>query len=593
MKARLLNPNEVIQPGDQYAVDKDRWFACTDSIGHTVAEQRIRGGCRSFIVRRLPVARMLDSWQIIGPGDEWTCRDEPQEKHWRPCKRSVGYMLRDFKRLVPGIQIRRAPDAKEPHELTWLNIDSYSIQVGVTFMRMNRAWDCEHRRVTRIIENSPISDSRIWFTQDDCLGTFYASAAEFIAWFNERRPHQRFYGSAPPAPTAPAVLVREERDGWRDLSPTETIQLGDQYWGMAGWTDCLGSVGEPATFLSRVIRDRRIAPLPGSGWRVLGPEELVEKGDEYWSGYESDWESCTEPGCRAGEYLPKSVRRPATVREVLNSNAASAATMAGKGVDMASGRDESVRTWKHTPDNSKPKFFRGPGGALLCDRAVEGLTDELRDDDTASYYGGKFIVGESISESGAKKIAEAFGEFASKDKRIKATFSTTDPKPYQPVYRTLVSDEIIQKGDEMRWKGEEWNELHHSIGLKIHQNDLEFGYEFRRSLPPGIPVKPEPCYRALLPGEIVEEGDQIKALASRSKKWNPCRFSIGNSVKEADKGAFEFRRPVASYRFLGLNDEILPGDEFQTSGGAWQTVTSRRLMTPTFYTTFKFRRLIK
>jgi hypothetical protein len=57
------------------------------------------------------------------------------------------------------------------------------------------------------------------------------------------------------------------------------------------------------------------------------------------------------------------------------------------------------------------RFWSGPGGALLCERAIAGLTQELSED-SARFYGGKHFVGETIHAGAAKKIAEAFdGEF--------------------------------------------------------------------------------------------------------------------------------------------------------------------------------------
>jgi hypothetical protein len=54
------------------------------------------------------------------------------------------------------------------------------------------------------------------------------------------------------------------------------------------------------------------------------------------------------------------------------------------------------------------KFTYGDGGALLCDEAIEGVTQELNDE-TARAYGGRFFIGESMSRKTAEKLAEALG----------------------------------------------------------------------------------------------------------------------------------------------------------------------------------------
>jgi len=55
----------------------------------------------------------------------------------------------------------------------------------------------------------------------------------------------------------------------------------------------------------------------------------------------------------------------------------------------------------------KPKFWAGPGGAMLCSVKIDGI-QEL-DLFSASYYGGTYFVGETISEKMARKIAAALG----------------------------------------------------------------------------------------------------------------------------------------------------------------------------------------
>ena len=53
-------------------------------------------------------------------------------------------------------------------------------------------------------------------------------------------------------------------------------------------------------------------------------------------------------------------------------------------------------------------FKYGPGGALVCDEPIEGVTQPL-DAQSSEYYGGKFMIGESMSHGAAKRIAELLG----------------------------------------------------------------------------------------------------------------------------------------------------------------------------------------
>lgn len=53
-----------------------------------------------------------------------------------------------------------------------------------------------------------------------------------------------------------------------------------------------------------------------------------------------------------------------------------------------------------------------PGGhccdALICSAPIAGVTQEL-EDDAAAHYGGKWFIGESMTESAMKIIASKFG----------------------------------------------------------------------------------------------------------------------------------------------------------------------------------------
>jgi hypothetical protein len=53
-------------------------------------------------------------------------------------------------------------------------------------------------------------------------------------------------------------------------------------------------------------------------------------------------------------------------------------------------------------------FRYGPGGALVCDKPIEGVTWSL-DGDSEQYYGGKYMVGESMGQSAARRLAELLG----------------------------------------------------------------------------------------------------------------------------------------------------------------------------------------
>jgi hypothetical protein len=53
----------------------------------------------------------------------------------------------------------------------------------------------------------------------------------------------------------------------------------------------------------------------------------------------------------------------------------------------------------------RPTFFAGPGGALMCNCEVHGLTHKLSNLDTAAYYGSEFFVGESMCRATMRWIA--------------------------------------------------------------------------------------------------------------------------------------------------------------------------------------------
>lgn len=54
------------------------------------------------------------------------------------------------------------------------------------------------------------------------------------------------------------------------------------------------------------------------------------------------------------------------------------------------------------------KFRYGPGGALVCDQQVPSVTQAL-DDSSSTYYGGRYMVGESMSLPAARELAKLLG----------------------------------------------------------------------------------------------------------------------------------------------------------------------------------------
>ena len=59
-------------------------------------------------------------------------------------------------------------------------------------------------------------------------------------------------------------------------------------------------------------------------------------------------------------------------------------------------------------EKSKPRFHYRPGGALVCETEIPGVTQSLEMIDE-SFYGKGYFVGESMSGFTAKAIAESLG----------------------------------------------------------------------------------------------------------------------------------------------------------------------------------------
>lgn len=56
-----------------------------------------------------------------------------------------------------------------------------------------------------------------------------------------------------------------------------------------------------------------------------------------------------------------------------------------------------------------PVFKYSTGGSLMVDRAIPGVTKYNSDISNAVFYGGRFFVAESMTETAAKRIAESLG----------------------------------------------------------------------------------------------------------------------------------------------------------------------------------------
>jgi len=54
------------------------------------------------------------------------------------------------------------------------------------------------------------------------------------------------------------------------------------------------------------------------------------------------------------------------------------------------------------------RFWRGPCGALLCDREITDVTQTLLGE-TARFYEGTYFIGETITTGAGEAIAKALG----------------------------------------------------------------------------------------------------------------------------------------------------------------------------------------
>ncbi len=55
------------------------------------------------------------------------------------------------------------------------------------------------------------------------------------------------------------------------------------------------------------------------------------------------------------------------------------------------------------------KFWYGPGGALVTDEPIDGVTQELMTEMDRNFYGARWFVCETLTWEAAVKVAELLG----------------------------------------------------------------------------------------------------------------------------------------------------------------------------------------
>lgn len=112
--------------------------------------------------------------------------------------------------------------------------------------------------------------------------------------------YQTRHGQWQPCDRVPALFrrtaARAEAEGtWRPLQDGEVIAEGDQWfdrgtkaWGPVGWS--IGKTFGPPYYGDRTRR-RVVAqrPTPEPGFRLLGPSDVLQEGDRYYSPHSKDW----------------------------------------------------------------------------------------------------------------------------------------------------------------------------------------------------------------------------------------------------------------------------------------------------------------
>lgn len=104
--------------------------------------------------------------------------------------------------------------------------------------------------------------------------------------------------------------------GYRLLAVGETIEASDEYldddW---EWrtTATAGRSWDPDVYLP--FR-RRVAPTPEPGFRLLGPDEVLQEGDQYYSPYDKDWAGTCSAGLQVSEAVATAPKGAAYARRV-------------------------------------------------------------------------------------------------------------------------------------------------------------------------------------------------------------------------------------------------------------------------------------
>jgi Domain of unknown function (DUF5664) len=159
------------------------------------------------------------------------------------------------------------------------------------------------------------------------------------------------------------------------------------------------------------------------------------------------------------------------------------------------------------------------------------------------------------------------------------------PKKTEPTYRPLEPDEVIQEGDGYLNSSKEWRLFELSIGNTYKDSAIYHpSRETRTTRPkpeqhaPAFEPKqdnqyvqtPEPVYRPLEVGEIVQEGDEYK----RGSEWVKFKHSIGCSNIETNPDDTRTTRP----------NPTKPTPNFDPKGDEGKKKPQLQLIPPVFNT---------
>jgi len=150
---------------------------------------------------------------------------------------------------------------------------------------------------------------------------------------------------------------------WRELGPDEVIQEGDEYFWEGRWYWPNKSIGLTPEGAGLRFRTRRPLPVQNE-WRQLGPDEVIGAADEYnpaslgeWIKVPHGWigEKCDITKVRTRRPLPKKEEMPLEKDQVI----------------------DYCRRWadKHLTDHGKETFYARLG--LLVDFAIDLYRDEI------------------------------------------------------------------------------------------------------------------------------------------------------------------------------------------------------------------------